>query len=105
MRNKKRRIKKDKTHLDNQGISIDLHGYRYRDAELIILEHIDEVYYSNLHYVRVIHGHGEGTLKFDGSSYSGEWFSGKPFPERWYFGKQYGNGIFKFRNFSPKYSI
>tara|TARA_B100000945_G_scaffold236068_1_gene192142 strand:- start:36 stop:332 length:297 start_codon:yes stop_codon:yes gene_type:complete len=63
MRNKKRRIKKDKTQLDNHGISIDLHGYRYRDAELIILEHIDEVYYSNLHYVRVIHGHGEGTLK------------------------------------------
>ena len=63
MRNKKRRIKKHKNQLDSQGISIDVHGYRYRDAELKILNHIDEVYYSNLHYVRVIHGHGEGTLK------------------------------------------
>tara|TARA_Y100000768_G_C23953351_1_gene671406 strand:- start:25 stop:321 length:297 start_codon:yes stop_codon:yes gene_type:complete len=63
MRNKKRRIKQTKKLLDTQGISIDIHGCRYKDAELKILAHIDEVYYSNLHYVRVIHGHGEGTLK------------------------------------------
>jgi len=63
MRNKKRRIKQIQTQLGSQSISIDVHGYRYKDAELKILEHIDNVYYSNLHYVRVIHGHGEGTLK------------------------------------------
>ncbi|MBA32151.1 MAG: hypothetical protein CL748_06585 [Chloroflexi bacterium] len=63
MRNKKRKIKHNKSELEDQSITLDIHGFRYKDAEDIILKHIDDIYFSNLHYVRIIHGHGEGTLK------------------------------------------
>ena len=63
MRNKKRRIKHQIDKFDNLSITLDIHGYRYKEAQEKILKHIDDLYYSNLHFVRIIHGHGEGTLK------------------------------------------
>ncbi|MBM01855.1 MAG: hypothetical protein CL762_03965 [Chloroflexi bacterium] len=44
-------------------ISIDLHGMRYSEAKIAIENHIIDCVNSNYSHVRIVHGHGTGTLR------------------------------------------
>ena len=44
-------------------ISIDLHGMRYGQARIAIENHITNCINSNYSHVRIVHGHGTGTLR------------------------------------------
>jgi len=44
-------------------ISIDLHGMRYGQARIAIENHITNCINANYSHIRIVHGHGTGTLR------------------------------------------
>ncbi|MBN32439.1 MAG: hypothetical protein CL906_00775 [Dehalococcoidia bacterium] len=61
-------------------ISIDLHGMRYGQARIAIENHIINCINSNYSHVRIVHGHGNGTLR----SLTKELFNESEFIEEFY---------------------
>ena len=61
-------------------ISIDLHGMRYGQARIAIENHITNCINSNYSHVRIVHGHGTGTLR----SLTKELFNESEFIEEFY---------------------
>ena len=49
--------------LDDNKISIDLHGMRANEAKIAIEEHLINCLNNNFSQIRIVHGHGEGVLK------------------------------------------
>ena len=75
--------------LDDNKISIDLHGMRANEAKIAIEQHLINCLNNNLSQIRIVHGHGEGVLK----KITQETLDKSEFVKRYYYDHNYSATI------------